>query len=324
MTMTPRRVGAAGGVAALATLYLMNASWLAPEPAGPTRWLAHRGVHQTFSLEGVDNDTCTASRIRPPTHGLIENTIPSMRAAFEAGASVVELDVHVSNDRQLVVFHDHTLDCRTDGHGTIEDHDLAELRPLDLGYGYTADGGTTWPLRGTGVGLLVTLPEVLAAFPTESFLIHFKSNTPGDGDLLADLLAATPDTERDRFIVYGGQRPVEAATTRLPWLASLDKSATKGCLGAYLAYGWLGVTPSACDDRWLALPISHARWMWGWPNRFQARMDAAGATVLLLGPYDGGPAAGVDDEATRSLVPPDFGGYVWTNRIETVGETSTR
>ena len=39
--MKPRRVGAAGGVAALATLYLTNASWLAPEPAGPTRWLAH-------------------------------------------------------------------------------------------------------------------------------------------------------------------------------------------------------------------------------------------------------------------------------------------
>ena len=54
-------------------------------PSTP-RVLAHRGVHQTFSAVGIDAHTCTAARIDPPTHDLLENTLPSMQAAFEAGA----------------------------------------------------------------------------------------------------------------------------------------------------------------------------------------------------------------------------------------------
>jgi glycerophosphoryl diester phosphodiesterase len=73
---------------------------------GAPRLIAHRGVHQTFDADGVENDTCTAQRIHPPTHEFIENTIPSMRAAFDAGASVVELDVHLTPDGEFAVMHD--------------------------------------------------------------------------------------------------------------------------------------------------------------------------------------------------------------------------
>ena len=38
-----------------------------------------------------------------------------MRAAFDSGADVVELDVHLTPDGKFAVFHDWTLDCRTDG-----------------------------------------------------------------------------------------------------------------------------------------------------------------------------------------------------------------
>ena len=82
-------VAAAVVAALLALVWAMNSSMLAPEPAGQIHWLAHRGVHQTFSLEGVDNDTCTATRIDPPLHGYLENTIPSMRAAFDAAATTL-------------------------------------------------------------------------------------------------------------------------------------------------------------------------------------------------------------------------------------------
>ena len=36
-----------------------------------------------------------------------------MRAAFAAGADIVEFDVHPTSDGQFAVFHDWTLDCRT-------------------------------------------------------------------------------------------------------------------------------------------------------------------------------------------------------------------
>src|SRR5690606_8815876 len=119
----------------VAVVYVWNASWRVAPPAGETRIIAHRGVHQTFSREGLTNDTCTAERIHPPTHGFLENTIPSMRAAFAAGADIVELDVHPTTDGHLAVMHDWTVDCRTEGTGETRSHDLASLKSLDVGYG---------------------------------------------------------------------------------------------------------------------------------------------------------------------------------------------
>jgi glycerophosphoryl diester phosphodiesterase len=170
-------------------LYLMNASWLARPSVGEPTWLAHRGQHQMFSREGLANDTCTAAQSLPQTHPYLENTLASMRAAFEAGASVVELDVHATSDGQLVVFHDERLECRTNGSGAVRERPLEYLRSLDAGYGYTSDGGKTFPLRGTGVGELQSLREALAAFPDQRFLIHIKMNDLGAAELLAAVLA---------------------------------------------------------------------------------------------------------------------------------------
>ncbi len=44
-----------------------------------------------------------------------------------------------------------------------------ELQALDIGYGYTADGGKTFPFRGKGINLMPTLDEVLNHFPDRSF-----------------------------------------------------------------------------------------------------------------------------------------------------------
>src|SRR5262245_37535043 len=100
--------------------------------------LAHRGLHQIFSQQGLTAETCTAERIYPPTHWLLENTIPSMEAAFSAGADIVEFDIHPTTDGKFAIIHDWTLDCRTNGKGVTREHSMTELKTLDVGYGYTA------------------------------------------------------------------------------------------------------------------------------------------------------------------------------------------
>mgnify|MGYP001999636056 CR=1 FL=1 len=70
--------------------YLGNASWLAPEPDQPY-FISHRGEHQTFDPTGVGPQDCTATRIAPVTHTFIENTLPAIGAAFDAGAEIVEI-----------------------------------------------------------------------------------------------------------------------------------------------------------------------------------------------------------------------------------------
>src|SRR5690606_16962923 len=124
--------------------FLNNSSLFTKDRSGDPFLLAHRGLAQTFSMEGIEGDTCTAERIYEPEHSYIENTIPSMEAAFNAGADMVELDIRPTKDGQFAVFHDWTLDCRTDIKGEPKDYTMAELKKVDVGYGYTADNGRTY------------------------------------------------------------------------------------------------------------------------------------------------------------------------------------
>ncbi len=61
-----------------------------------------------------------------------ENSLSAFRAAAEAGYAV-EMDVHLTADDQLVVFHDDTLERMCGVPGVIDDFTLAELRALRLG-----------------------------------------------------------------------------------------------------------------------------------------------------------------------------------------------
>lgn len=61
-----------------------------------------------------------------------ENSLPAFRAAAEAGYAV-EMDVHLTADDRLVVFHDDTLERMCGVQGVIDDFTLAELRALRLG-----------------------------------------------------------------------------------------------------------------------------------------------------------------------------------------------
>ena len=111
-----------------AFMYLNNSSLFTKASDEAPTLLAHRGLAQTFPMEGIANDTCTAERIYEPEHPYLENTIPSMEAAFKAGADIVELDVQPTTDGEFAVFHDWTLECRTDGEGVTREHTMEELK----------------------------------------------------------------------------------------------------------------------------------------------------------------------------------------------------
>lgn len=305
-----------------AAIYLWNASWrVAPAADAETRLLAHRGVHQTFDRVGIENDTCTAERIFPPEHEFLENTIASMQATFAAGADVVELDVHPTTDGQFAVLHDWTVDCRTEGAGETRSHDMAYLKTLDIGYGYTADGGQTFPFRGKGVGLMPELKEVFTALPDGKFLINFKSNEEREGDMLAGLLAEHPEWRPAVWGAYGGAGPTIRARALIGDLNAWSNRRQIDCVLQYAGLGWTGYVPEACRNTSVMLPINIAPFLWGWPNLLIQRFHGAGSSVILIGPYESGDAgtSGIDTLELLEQVPPDFDGYVWTNKIELIG-----
>lgn len=299
-------------------VYLNNASWLAPEPDGGIKIIAHRGVHHTYSMEGVGPQTCTADRIYPPTHDYIENTIPSMEAAFAYGADIIELDIHPTTDGEFAVFHDWTLDCRTEGEGVTRKQSMAYLKTLDVGYGYTADGGRTFPLRGKGVGMMPTLAEVLTRFPDRDFMINIKGNDAEEGELLAAYLG-TNGFDTERLSVFAAWRPAERLETLLPGLRVLGRHKAKECVFPYLTWGWAGHVPEACANNWLPVPQEYAFAAWGWPRRLTARMEDHGTEVLLIRMDPNGGSAGIDTLEHLAAVPDGFSGLIMTDRIEVIG-----
>lgn len=62
-----------------------------------------------------------------------ENTFAAFDLALRMGARQIELDVQATQDGQIVVIHDDTVDRTTDGTGPVADHTLAALRTLDAG-----------------------------------------------------------------------------------------------------------------------------------------------------------------------------------------------
>ena len=75
------------------------------------RW-AHRGLHSAQS-------------------GIPENSMAAFRAAVREGYGI-ELDVHLSKDNKIVVFHDDTFDRVCAKSGTVEETDYREMRSYTL------------------------------------------------------------------------------------------------------------------------------------------------------------------------------------------------
>jgi glycerophosphoryl diester phosphodiesterase len=302
-----------------AAIYLNNTNHLAAHQEGKPVLLAHRGIAQRFDERELKNDTCTAARMLPSNHHYLENTIESMRASLAAGADVVEFDVHLTTDGEFAVFHDWTLDCRTDGRGVTREHSMAYLKKLDIGHGYTADGGKTFPFRGKGIGLMPTLAEVLAAFPQQRLLINVKSRDASEGEKLAAVLTKLPAERRAQIMVYGGDEPVEMVRRRLPDVRTISRSTIKSCLLGYIGYGWTGLVPQACNNAMVMVPINVAPWLWGWPDRFLSRIRAANSEVFVLGPYRGGEfSTGIDTPEQFARLPQNYSGGIWTNEIEAI------
>jgi len=85
-----------------------------------------------------------------------ENTSAAFDRGLLAGADGLELDVHLSRDRIVVVHHDATLDRATRATGPLVDRTASELAPLDV----------------------PTLREVLARYADIGIIIELKEAGP--------------------------------------------------------------------------------------------------------------------------------------------------
>ena len=65
--------------------------------------------------------------------------MPAFIKAIELGAGGIELDVHLSSDRRLVVIHDEKVDRTSNGTGYVGHMSFGELKKLDFGSWFSAE-----------------------------------------------------------------------------------------------------------------------------------------------------------------------------------------
>ncbi len=258
-------------LAAVAVEYLWKGSPGDVIP-GTVEILAHRGVHQNYDPNGgIDRLTgCEASRIYPPSHGYIENTIEAISAAIAMGATIVEVDIRRTADSNLVIMHDWALECRTNGTGKISERTVEYLKTLDMGYGYTADNGMTFPLRGKGIGKIVTFDELMASFRDTTFLLDHKDFDERSTEILMDLLADYPAERRARIYHWGDKRLFAKIRARYPEMRQLmvsRENVMNGLLPYLFSFGLIPI-PSECAGLMVPIPAKYVKFLWGWPYRF--------------------------------------------------------
>lgn len=96
-----------------------------------------------------------------------ENTIPSFLKAREQGAGGIELDVHLTREGAIAVFHNYTLSKTTGAKGLLARRTMKELKELDAGSFFSHEyAGASIP----------TLPEVIEALDRDALImIEMKS-----------------------------------------------------------------------------------------------------------------------------------------------------
>jgi len=153
-----------------------------------------------------------------------DNTMMAFDGAARLGVDVLELDVHETLDGEFVVIHDDTVDRTTDGSGAVSEMTMPELRRLDAGHYWTAEGprggqgDDAYPYRGAGA-TLPTLGEVLSAFPDTAVNVEIKQDDVGVAERLCDYLVQAGTTERVMVGSFHG-RPLGAFRKACPAVAT--------------------------------------------------------------------------------------------------------
>ena len=112
-----------------------------------------------------------------------ENTLSAFNLARKMGANAIELDVQLTSDQAIVVFHDTTVNRITNSTGRINDLSLSALKNLNAGHAYGS------AFENEKIPTLANVFTELTDFPF--FNIELKNlSSPSDDlpDLVANLI----------------------------------------------------------------------------------------------------------------------------------------
>jgi glycerophosphoryl diester phosphodiesterase len=147
-----------------------------------------------------------------------ENSLGGFRNTARLGVDAVELDLHLTQDGEIVVIHDPLLERTTNGRGAVSDHSLEALTRLRL--------------KDTIDETIPTLAQVLDVFEPTGLALELEMKTdarglpyPGLIDKTAALVTARGMTDRSRLTCFVPEvlDEMRSRAPRFLRLASLDR-----------------------------------------------------------------------------------------------------
>ncbi|GAA0380564.1 glycerophosphodiester phosphodiesterase [Bacillus horti] len=115
-----------------------------------------------------------------------ENTLVAFERANALNVDAIQFDVRLSQDGELVVIHDDTVDRTTNGEGKVAEMTLAELKQFDAAHRFPGIRGN-YEYRGHGVRI-PTVDEVFEKLGDMHFVIEMKDPpAPAEGEQVYDL-----------------------------------------------------------------------------------------------------------------------------------------
>ena len=166
-----------------------------------------------------------------------QSTWLAFHMALEQGADVLEMDVHISKDKRIIVNHDEDLVRNVGIEDEIKDLTLEQIKQLDAGHEFTLDDGATYPFRGQGITLL-SLRELFDYFPGLRYNIEMKAN---DKELAEELWNVISEYGYQDRVVVATQKSKAMKHFRKVSDGEVKTSATIAeLIGASLAWssGW--------------------------------------------------------------------------------------
>lgn len=157
----------------------------------------------TFALEIIAHRGYSA--IAP------ENTVAAFKLAWEKGSDACELDLYLTADNQIVLFHDSDTKRTTGIEGKVIEKTLTELQKLDAGLWK----GETW--KGEPVP---SLAQALATLPKgkQRFFLEIK-----DSARVIPVLARELESWKERAdqlcIIAFDRKVAQEAKKAMPWIA---------------------------------------------------------------------------------------------------------
>jgi glycerophosphoryl diester phosphodiesterase len=147
-----------------------------------------------------------------------ENTVASVKKAYELGADAAEIDVHLTLDHQVVVIHDANTSATTGIHFVVRETPLEEIRKLDAG---------SWKGPEFAGEKIPLLSEVLDIVPPGKLLVIEIKSGPHVVPAMVEVVKKSGKADQVIFISFT-MESLELAGELMPevprsWLLSARK-----------------------------------------------------------------------------------------------------